>query len=86
MTDHFALMTEKAEHRGRRSLTERPRANTARYDAKTGRVLIDLDNGCSLAFPARLAKGLQFALDETLRQSRSWVPVTVCIGTSSMSI
>ena len=66
MTDDFDLTLEEAEQRGRRSLAEDPRAKTVRYDAKSGRVLIDLDNGCSFAFPARLAQGLQSATDEDL--------------------
>jgi hypothetical protein len=35
-----------------------PRAAAARYDAKSGRVIIDLTNGATFAFPVRLAEGL----------------------------
>ena len=66
MADNLDLMFEQAEQRGRRSVAEEPRAKNARYDPRTGRVLVDLDNGCSFAFPARLARGLQTATDEDL--------------------
>jgi len=43
-----------------------PRAKRARYDRKTGRVLVELTNGCSFAFPARRAQGLEDASDDEL--------------------
>ena len=61
-------MAAAAERRGRQSLRTEPRARTARYDRKTGRVLVDLTNGCSFAFPARNAQGLERAGDADLAQ------------------
>ena len=52
---------EAAEARGRKELETEPRATTARYDRKTGRVVIDLVNGCTYAFPAKLVQDLQGA-------------------------
>ncbi len=66
MADNLDLMFEQAEQRGRQSLAEEPRAKYAHYDPESGRVLVDLDNGCSFAFPARLAQGLQTATDDDL--------------------
>jgi len=66
MTDDFDRMVEQAERRGRRSLREEPRAKQARYDRRTGRILVELENGCSFAFPARLAEGLTDATDSEL--------------------
>lgn len=43
-----------------------PRAIAARYDAASGRVLVDLANGCLFAFPARLVQDLANASDEAL--------------------
>ena len=43
-----------------------PRAKRARYDRKTGRILVELTNGCSFAFPARRAQGLEDASDDEL--------------------
>lgn len=57
---------EQAELRGRRALTEEPRAREARYDRATGRIIVELANGCSFAFPARQAEGLTEASDADL--------------------
>jgi hypothetical protein len=43
-----------------------PRAVSARYDAETGRIEIELKNGCMFAFPARYGQGLQGATEEQL--------------------
>ena len=57
---------EAAARRGARSVGSEPRAKRARYDRKTGRVLVELTNGCSFAFPARRAQGLEEASDDAL--------------------
>ncbi len=62
-----ALMTT-AERRGQRSLRLEPRARVARYDRRTGRVHVALTNGCTFAFPARKAQGLERASDVQLAQ------------------
>lgn len=38
-----------------------PRARAARYDRKTGRVVIELENDCVFAFPAGNVQGLEDA-------------------------
>lgn len=45
-----------------------PRAAAASYDRGTGRVRIDLTNGCVFEFPARLAQGLEGAVHGDLAQ------------------
>ncbi|MFI5011423.1 MAG: DUF2442 domain-containing protein [Hyphomicrobiales bacterium] len=55
-----------AEARGREVLLTEPRASAAHYDKITGRVVIDLVNGCSYAFPARLVQDLHGASEEDL--------------------
>ena len=55
-----------AEARGRKMLETQPRASAARYDPATGRVVVDLVNGCSYAFPARLVQDLHDASDDAL--------------------
>lgn len=52
---------DAAEARGRKMLETEPRAKTARYDRKDGRVVIDLVNGCAYAFPVELVQDLQGA-------------------------
>jgi len=66
MADDFDRMFDEAERRGRQSLAEEPRAKDARYDRRSRRVLVNLSNGCSFAFPARLAEGLEDAADADL--------------------
>ena len=38
-----------------------PRAASARYDEASGRIVLELTNGCSFAFPAEMAQGLRGA-------------------------
>lgn len=52
---------EAAEARGKEMLAAEPRAASARYDRKTGRVTIDLVNGCTYMFPTCLAQDLSEA-------------------------
>jgi hypothetical protein len=66
--DDLDRMIAAAEERGRRSLVDEPRACEAHYDAASGRVIVELTNGCSFAFPARKAEGLSEASDEDLAQ------------------
>jgi hypothetical protein len=68
MSDDVSTMVAEAERRGTRSLNTEPRARRARYDRRTRRILVDLTNGCSFAFPARQAQGLEWASDAELAQ------------------
>jgi hypothetical protein len=66
MGDDLALLIAAAEARGQGALRDEPRAASARYDARSGRVTVELTNGCSFAFPARNAQGLEKASDKAL--------------------
>lgn len=55
-----------AEARGRELMETAMRATEARYDRTTGRVTIDLTNGCAYAFPAQLVQDLNGATDDQL--------------------
>ena len=57
---------EAAMERGRIAQQTEPRAASARYDRKRGRVIVDLTNGCTFAFPPRMAQGLESATDDEL--------------------
>jgi hypothetical protein len=63
----MARMTDEtfdaAETRGRTVVENENRASTARYDVASGRVVIELVNGCVYAFPAHLVQDLQGADD-----------------------
>jgi hypothetical protein len=50
-----------AEARMRTELQDQPKAVHARYDRRVSRIVIGLDNGLELAFPPRLAQGLERA-------------------------
>ena len=52
--------------RGRAARLAEPRAAGARYDGASGHVVVELTNGCTFAFPARLTQGLERATDEQL--------------------
>jgi hypothetical protein len=57
---------KSAEARGQAMPASEPRASTARDDPTTGRVVIDLVNGCTYAFPAALVQDLQGASEHDL--------------------
>jgi hypothetical protein len=59
---------EAALSEGDRLAATEPRAIAARYDAGSGRVVVDLANGCTFAFPARSLDGLGHADDDQLAQ------------------
>jgi hypothetical protein len=68
MSDDRSTAIAAAGRRGVRSLRTEPRARAARYDRRAGRILVELTNGCSFAFPARQAQGLERASDTALAQ------------------
>lgn len=57
---------DAALERGHEARLAEPRAATARYDRSLGRVVVELTNGCTFAFPPRLAQGLEAATEEQL--------------------
>lgn len=57
---------DAALERGRIAHASQPRATAARFDHASGRVIVDLENGCSFAFPPGLAQGLEDATDDQL--------------------
>ena len=50
-----------AEVRGRALLESEPRATAVRYDSRSDRVVVELSNGATFAFPPRLAQDLDGA-------------------------
>lgn len=59
---------DAALERGRIARTTEPRAAAARYDKQLGQVVVDLTNGCTFAFPPRMAQGLEAATDTQLAE------------------
>ena len=57
---------DAALERGKAARAHEPRAAAACYDLQTGRIVVELTNGCSFAFPPRLAQGLESATENQL--------------------
>jgi hypothetical protein len=57
---------DAALERGKAARLHEPRANSARYDRQLDRVVVELTNGCTFAFPPRLAQGLETATADQL--------------------
>ena len=57
---------DAALKRGRRIQAQEPRASAAHFDPRTGKITLDLTNGCTFVFPARLIQGLEGAADDEL--------------------
>ena len=66
LDDAIDVQIEAAAARGRRMLETEPRAASARYDQATSRVVVDLVNGCTYAFPSQLVEDLQGASQDAL--------------------
>ncbi len=66
--DYLAMLIADAEARGRAALENEPRARSAHYDAASGKVGVDLSNGCGFSFPARQVQGLEQASDAALAE------------------
>lgn len=59
---------DAALERGKLTLETEPRAATARYDRQLDRVIVDLTNGCTFAFPPQIAQGLESATADQLAE------------------
>ena len=59
--EEFERQFAQATKRGERRLQTQPRAESAYYDTRHSRVVIELTNGCVFMFPAHLAQGLRNA-------------------------
>ena len=66
MPDYVGAAFIAAEKRGRDKTASEPRALSAHYDRASGRILVELENDCTFAFPARRAQGLEHGLDVDL--------------------
>lgn len=59
---------DAALERGKAARLHEPRAAVARYDRQLDRVVVELTNGCTFAFPPRLALGLEDATEDQLAE------------------
>jgi hypothetical protein len=66
--DQFEQEIEHATKRAAIRLQREPRAVAAHYDADRGRIVIDLNTGYSVSFPAARAQGLEHASPAALAE------------------
>jgi hypothetical protein len=59
---------DAAVERGRIAEATEPRAKTAKFDRKTRRIVVELKNGSTFAFPVALVQFLQDATDDELAE------------------
>ena len=69
MVELTDAQVDAALDRGRMARLHEPRATAVRYDRRSGRVIVKLTNGCTFAFPPKLAQGLEAATEEQLVQA-----------------
>ena len=74
-----------AKKRGEYQLQTTPRAETAYYDAKRKRVVVELSNGCVFMFPPELAQGLAEASAKDLADVRV-MPSGFAIGWDKLDV
>jgi hypothetical protein len=63
----IATNRARAAKRGTRRRQKEPHALAARYDEKSGRIVVDLANGAQFAFPPEMAQGLAGAKKSALK-------------------
>lgn len=68
MNEPTDAQIDAALARGKAARLRESRATRARYDRARGRVVVELTNGCTFAFPPRLAQGLESATEDQLAQ------------------
>lgn len=61
-----------AEERGRKLMETAPLAKSARYDARSKRIVIELKNGSTFAFPTKHVQGLEKATAAELAEVEVW--------------
>lgn len=68
----MAILTDReielAEERGRAAMASDPRAVSVRYDASIGHIALELSDGRTFGFPARLIQDLQGVSDHNLAE------------------
>jgi hypothetical protein len=74
--EEFERQYVEATRRGEEALRTEPRAKAAHYDPASGRVVIELLDGCTFTFPVYLAQGLADATPEQLAEIRILGPGT----------
>jgi len=72
----FERQFAKATQRGEEYLAREPRAAAVCYDRRTRKLVLELDNGCTLLVPPELAEGLRGASPTELTEAQILGPGT----------
>lgn len=80
MTELTDAEIDAALERGRMAQQTEPRADAVRYDRRNSRIIVDLTNGCTFAFPPALPKVWKRPARTSWRRSRSWARATAYTG------
>lgn len=64
MADAIDRQIKAAQARGRKLMATEPRARSARYDPASGRIVVELVDGCAYAFPPGRVEDLAGATPE----------------------
>jgi hypothetical protein len=81
----FDRQYAEAKKRGEYHLQTTPRAETAYYDARRKRIVVELSNGCVFMFPPELAQGLANASAKELAEVRV-MPSGFAIGWDKLDV
>ena len=74
MTDEeFERQYVEATRRGEEDLANAPKAVSAKYDCKTERLIIELQNGVTFMVPTDLVQGLRDASETDLKEVELWL-------------
>ena len=68
MAEMSDIDIDRSLQRGAKAHMSEPRALSARFDATTQRVVVELANGCAFVFPPQAAQGLETATAAQLSQ------------------
>jgi Protein of unknown function (DUF2442) len=66
--EEFERQFIEATERGKKFLAEAPKAQNAKYESRTKRLILNLYNGATLIIPTENVQGLRGAKDEDLEQ------------------
>lgn len=67
--EEFERQFIEATKRGKKFLAEAPKAKSVKYDSKTKRIVLDLENGATLIIPTENVQGLRGASDADLAEA-----------------
>jgi len=71
--DEFEKQFSEATRRGKEDLKNSTRAISAKYDDKTRRLIVELQNGICFMIPTDLIQGLRGAAEDDLKKVELWL-------------